>query len=50
MQVDFEKGTVGWASNGTITNTVHNKYVLDKAIKWVPYLGIWNKSEMSIIG
>ena len=49
VRVDFEKGTVSWMLNGTATTTVNNKYLMDKSIKWVPFLFIYGKKSVVAI-
>ena len=49
VRVDFEKGRVSWAVNGTTTKTVNNKYLLDRTIKWVPFMLICGRSVLSIV-
>ena len=47
--MDFEKGTVSWAVNGTTRKTVKNKYIKDKTVKWVPHLWIYYKSAVALV-
>ena len=46
--VDFENGTVSWKTKAT-KQIVKNKYLLNKKIKWVPYLCLLYQSMVSIV-
>ena len=50
MQVDFDKGSVEWSVDGVKRATAENERLRDRTIKRVPYILIYNKSVVAIVG
>ena len=50
VRVDFVKGTVSWEWEGVIRDTAENPLLLDKEIRWTPYVQISRHSMATIVG
>ena len=49
VRVDFSKGAVSWSVQGAMRATAENALLKDTAIKWVPFLLVYNKSVFWIV-
>lgn len=48
VKIDFKKGTVEWIIEGEVRRSVENELLLNKNIKWVPYLNLFDSAQVRI--
>lgn len=50
VRVNFTKGIINWLVGGSVRATAKNELLMEKTIRWVPYVWIRQKSAVAIPG